>query len=282
MNDVAERRLISLIAALAPYADAYILIGGWVPWLYRKYGNLNWGGGLSGTTELDVVLAPTIEAAGRRPLKEILECNGLEPVSGANHGAVWVYASDQADALELFTPWTGPAIGHQTRRVEGQPGIDVIRLQNLELVTEFVSPLQISNSAGTLAVKVPTLGAYVATKALTFTARPIGGPALDASTKRGKDLLYVFDVMSAGPLVHRRIEADLMNISRRGAPFIGNLHRAGNNLTLLTGKRPHPALAEAAAALSERDSRSLVVAEALIRGAADDLQDFLGEALKVK
>lgn len=280
MNESAEQHFFTLLKALEPYADEYVLIGGWVPWLYKRYGDLNWGGRLSGTTELDIVVKPVIEAGLRLPLSEILKRNELEPVDGATHSAIWVHKRDQTDAIELFTPWAGPAKGAHTVRVEGQPGIDALALQKLELVREFVIMLEIPTSPGTVSVKVPTLGAYLATKALTFTARSVGSITPSATTKRGKDLLYIFDVMSAGQMVHQRIVDDLQHIVTLGAPFLGSMRNAANNLTLITGKRPHPALAEAARALSERDSKSLAVAESLIKGATADFLELLAEAME--
>jgi len=174
----------------------------------------------------------------------------------------------------------GPAKGRQTVGVEGQPGIDAITLQRLDLVGEFVTELKIPTASGTVLVRVPSLGAYIATKALTFTARPEGGSLSAATPKRGKDLLYIFDVMSAGPRVHRQIAIDLSDIFARDVSFSGTLRNAANNLTLITGKRPHPALAEAASALSVRDARSLAVAEASIKGAAQDLFELLDEGME--
>lgn len=48
----AADEIPAVLAALRPYLPDIVLIGGWVPELYRRYGGLSWEGRLSRTMVL--------------------------------------------------------------------------------------------------------------------------------------------------------------------------------------------------------------------------------------
>lgn len=170
--------LPELLATLEPYADEYVLIGGWVPHLYAEFGGTPWLGKLSRTTELDMVVRESLPPVDRPPLRTLFEGAGLRPRPGTSHCAIWERAVDGVDALELLTPRTGPIGGAQTKRIEHQDGVGAIVLSDLDLAIRFVAELRLPLGGRTVRVRVPTLGAYIATKAMTFTARiPLPGIA---------------------------------------------------------------------------------------------------------
>ena len=267
-----------LLATLEPYADEFVLIGGWVPHLYREFAGIPWTGKLSRTTELDVVVRESLPPVDRPQLRVLLEQAGLRPRPGATHGAIWEHADNGADALELLTPRTGPITGPQTKRIEHQDGIGAIMLTDLDLAIHFVEELRVPLDQRTVRVRVPTLGAYVATKAMTFAARTPQAGAPGEKQKRGKDLVYIYDVMMAGTEARRRIERDLAAIAARGKPFTESLRKGGNHLNLLRGAALHPALADAVALMVQRDAVSSNIALAAIKGATEDLLEMLDEA----
>jgi hypothetical protein len=62
-----ERGLRSVLWTLRDYLPDLVLIGGWVPHLHRRYGVFpEWGGELSLTSELDV-LVDRVLPRGERP-----------------------------------------------------------------------------------------------------------------------------------------------------------------------------------------------------------------------
>lgn len=280
MSELGSPTISPLLAALEPYADDFVLIGGWVPQLYRDYGGMHWNGKLSLTTEIDAVVRPTLLAGGRPALRSILEGVGLRPRPGTVPGTIWERVEDGADALELFTPRVGPIKGAATTSIEQQEGIAAIALPDLDLVTEFVGEIHVPVDGGLVRIRVPTLGAYIATKAMTFAARASTVGQTSVSLKRGKDILYIHDVMSAGPEVRSRIENDLADIATR-KPLLPSLRRGRNHLTLLRGSTPHPALADAVAMVVERDGTSPAVAAANIIGSTEDLGEMLTDVMAV-
>jgi hypothetical protein len=274
MSQLGSPTISPLLAALEAYADDFVLIGGWVPQLYRDYGGMHWNGKLSLTTEIDAVIRPTLLTGGRPALRSILEGAGLRPRPGTVPGTIWEHIEDGSDALELFTPLLGPIKGAAAASIEQQEGIAAIALPDLDLVTEFIRELHIPFEGRLLRIRVPTLGAYIATKAMTFAARGSTLGPSSVSPKRGKDILYVHDMMSAGPEVRSRIENDLADIAKTKR-FIGSLRKGRNHLTLLRGSNPHPAFDDAVAMVMERDGSSAAIASAAIIGSTEDLVDIL-------
>ena len=274
MAELSSAIISPLLAALEPYADDFILIGGWVPQLYRDYGGMHWDGKLSLTTEIDAVVDATIETSGRPTLQAILTDAGLRPRPGSLHGAIWEHVEDGADALELFTPLLGPIKGPVATRIRQQAGVAAIALPDLDLVTAFVGEIRFPFGARFVRVRVPTLGAYIATKAMTFAARSLTSDKSAGSLKRGKDIMYIHDIMRAGPEVVDRIRKDLSHIAKSDQ-FIAGLRKAQNHLTLLRGPIAHPALADAIAMLLERDGGSPAIASAAILGSTEDLIELL-------
>lgn len=68
-----------------------------------------------------------------------------------------------------------------------------------------------SGSDDRAAVRVPRLGAYVLNKAMTFPRRiPRSGERVNP--KRAKDLLYLRDIVAAGPHVTNVVRADVEHI----------------------------------------------------------------------
>ena len=133
-----------------------------------------------------------------------------------------------------------------------------------------------------LDVRVPTLGAYAVNKAYTFSRR--GTPANpDETPKSAKDLLYIHDVMAAGPAVVEQIERDVSALAKgspadaeqnRGAASHLGLALAGGDADL--GRH----LASTVSMLLERKGTSSQrAAAAQLRGHLTDLHDILSSAI---
>jgi hypothetical protein len=206
-----EGRLHRVLTVLGPYLADLVLIGGWVPDLYRKYGALaGWTSELSFTSELDVLVAAGGLPSGDRPaLAALLADAGLRPVGDAVGAAVWTHA-DGGDAIEFLVPHRGP-LRPSTGPVPitGQPGVTAIMLPDVEFLGRHTTLLQVPVNDTVLAVRVPRLGAYVINKGLTFPRRvPRAGHAFNP--KRAKDLLYLRDLMAAGDAVTEAITRDIL------------------------------------------------------------------------
>jgi hypothetical protein len=213
MTERIPEELVRLLETIESYADEYVLIGGWVPQLCRMFGGIAWTGKLARTTEADVVVRASVPPGDRPLLRTLLERAGLRVRPGTTHRAIWERVEDGTDALELLTPRTGPIKGPETTNIGEQPGVGAIVLSDLDLVMEFVTELRVPSGQRSVRVRVPTLGAYIATKALTFSARIARSDRTLEGQKRGKDLFYIYDVMMAGEEVRGRIKRDLAEIA---------------------------------------------------------------------
>lgn len=222
---------------------------------------------------------------GERPsIPEILQGADFHPSEEIAGSAVWEGDVEAGEKIEFLVPHTGT--GRQRRSVvpvTHQKGLGAIPLDRLELMRQFKHQLEIpivtAEQSTALGVWVPQLGAYVVNKASTFVSRR---PHLaGGNPKLAKDLLYLRDVMAAGPEVVDRIQTDLPAI-RRGAGGRGSggeqIRDAANMLRLVVEGDLQRELPEVARMLREREpgfSEDAALAD--IRGYLTDLLELLEE-----
>ena len=282
MTEQFEPALRRLLWDLRDYLPDLIVVGGWVPYLYQRYGGFpGWTGAISLTGEVDVLVGPRAQGQNRPPLEELLRASGFEPIEGTQ-GAAWQRDPAVGEKIEFLIPNTG------TQRQEGSPqpvpgqaGVAAVALDDLRLLERHTTTLNIPLTvAGAppqqLTIRVPTLGAYVVNKAITFIKRrtvvvlgvPVGNP------KRGKDLLYLYDVLAGGAEVADRVSADVeaMGGSDPAAPLV--MRQAAGQLRMALRDRSAP-LVECEAMLMERDGFSRAEAGARLTGYLTDLIEII-------
>lgn len=277
-NTRLEEALRRVLRTLQPYLRDVIVIGGWVPHLYRRFGNFaEWRSELSGTAEVDVLLPEQLPSMGRNTLGEILTRAGFR---SAVAGAVWENQIGTGEKIEFFLPHVGIATHQGTvRPVPHHRGVGAFALTDLDLLREYTNALSMApwsdaRPADELLLRVPTLGAYLVAKASTFLKRT---PTTDGATqRRAKDLVYVHDVMAAGDEVMRRVQTDLIDIGRSvmGARRIAH---ATSQLALLHER--HPVLVEAGHEMMERDGVLEPEARSNVLGRIHDLIDMLNDTI---
>lgn len=274
-----EPALHRVLWELRPYLDDVVVIGGWVPYLYRQYGGLVWAGRTSLTMEVDVLVSRPLAPGDRPSIPEILRGSGFHPSTDLGGSAVWVGDVQSGEMIEFLVPHTGTArqMG-DTVPVAAQNGLRAISLPGLGLMQRYRRrlPMPVDTDAGeaVLDVGVPWLGAYVVNKASTFAARrahALGG------SKRPKDLLYLRDLAAAGGEVLERIADDLREMAR-DRTAAGEIRTAASHLRLAVNGGYPAEMLEAVAALRERDGGpSDTAGLADFRGYLADLLDVLSE-----
>lgn len=278
-----EQGLRRVLWVLREYLNDIVVIGGWVPYLYRKYGGFSeWRSSLSRTGEVDVLLGSSLETRGRKAMTVILSEAGFLPRTDARRAAVWIGDVEQGEQIEFLAPHKGAAkqIG-QLQPIESQHGLGAISLPGLELLLEFTKKLGLpvaleGQAAVELEIRVPWLGAYLANKAATFPKRRsiAAVPAME-NPKQAKDLLYVRDLAAAGEEVTQCLSEDCTTIRSAGKRDEHRMDYAASNLGLLEGGTFAAELEEAAEMLAERDGMRHQEALADLRGHLRDARELL-------
>lgn len=257
--------------------DELVLIGGWVPHLYRTYGPFpEWRSDLALTEELDVLVENRPARPRTRSLGATLSDAGFAPVDEG--AAVWKNALAGSQRIEFLTPHRGVARDQGTVvRLEDRPRLGALALDGLELLRDFTNelevPVGIQDSTLTIVnVRVPTLGTYALNKAITFPRRPADSGG-GGQPRRAKDILYLRDVVSAGPEVVKTLEEDVRRIA--GSHHAAAIGTARSNLYLLLRGAMVRYVSEAAEILSERDRVSQSAARTDIEGHITDLHEIL-------
>jgi hypothetical protein len=281
--DSWKRRLLQALATLRPYLPHIIIIGGWVPALYREYGGLHWRGRLSFTQELDVLATPPIPVEEGGSIEDALRAAGYEPSSSDGPSAHWINHATGSE-IEFLTAATGPERSLGARgAIPAHGAVATIQLADLEILREFRSVLKVPvrsdrDEPDAIELAVPTLGAYVINKALTFPKRlSIGtGP----NPKQAKDLLYLRDVTCGGDGVTAAVKADLEQIVATGRTNVFRVERARSNLLLTCqGGLASVSLRLAADMLAERERLEADAALADLRGYLLDLESLISGVL---
>jgi hypothetical protein len=280
-----ERAFYHVLWLLRDYLQDLVVIGGWVPYLYARFGGDPWSGRRSLTAELDILIVPPLPARGRPRLDETLRAAGLTPSRDPGPSAVWAAALESGEMIEFLTPHTGTATQQgATVALPGHGDVGAISLSAAALLAAHATTLsvpvgQLDGRIEHVDVRVPRLGAYVINKAVTFMARRAHVDG--TNPKQAKDLVYIHDVMAAGEAVRRRVASDIQDIWRTSATKSAERQavRTGrNNLDLvLDGALGRTLLPAAASQLSVRDGGSVTDADARIRGFLTDLAELLGE-----
>jgi hypothetical protein len=277
-----EPALWRILWELRPYLDQVVIIGGWVPYLYRRYGGFaSWTAGFSLTAEVDVLVDRPLPSGDRPTIPEILHASGFRPTTDVGGGAVWLGDVAAGEKIEFLVPHTGT--GRQLGMIvpiAPQGGMHAISLPGLELLRRHRRSLRIP---------LPTAGGDELEVWGAVARRVRGQQGIHvhaAAVSRGRREQEA----RQGPPVpaRRRRGGRRSDGARRGRPAGDEARQDGGDAH--PGCREHAAtrrlrqpgkgIPQAAAMLREREpSFSEAAALSDLRGSLADLLDVLGEAL---
>lgn len=273
-----EHALQRILWELRAYLPEIVIIGGWVPYLYREYGPIPWGTRLSLTAEVDMLISRELPPRGRQPVVDILAAAGFRSGNSDEPSAVWANDPERGEKVEFMVPHEGPFEELQTvvpiRRQAGLGGISLMSLEVMQrhIRTITVPTVSADGLRSTVDVRVPQLGAYVLNKGAVFMRRN----AEIAPEKRVKDLLYLRDLMVAGQAIVDVIVGDVATILRDDPKTQHLLDTAVGHLDRATRTDPD-LLDRAGDMLGERDGVSRGAARADMKGHPLDLLDSLSQ-----
>lgn len=204
--------LIKAMQVLEPYLDEIVLVGGWVPLLYGRYGHTTSPHPLLRTMDIDIVVPGCLEDRGRPTIDQLLSCAGYESrVHPLEDGLVKYELTSPFAEIEFLTPEIGRA-GSATRRV--QHGLTAQALRYLEILLENTVKIRIDDTVCgshiSLAVTVPSPAAFIYQKGLTLS------PGSSRETyKVAKDLYYILGIVDCPDNVRDSITAEICSFRSR-------------------------------------------------------------------
>jgi len=206
--EVNETDLLALhhtLNILKPYLGEIVLVGGWVPYIYRKYGNMPFRHPSIRTTDIDIAVPREVPERGQATVDGLLTSAGFSvEIVGSYGGAVKYELATPPTEIDFITPEIGRA-GQPSILV--QAGLRAEALRYIEILMDNTRQVTINDSVGgqrvNFVVKVPTPAAFIFQKALTLTQR---------RSKAAKDLYYIFDLLDSSPEMQRQIPADIKAI----------------------------------------------------------------------
>jgi hypothetical protein len=218
--------LLKTIGVLAPYLEEIVIVGGWVPFLYNRYGQMPSPHPLLRTMDIDVVGPRRVNERGRPTIDELLFRAGYRArVSGSDVPAVKYELTSPATEIEFLTPEVGRP-GKAVRAV--QHGLTAQALRYLQILLENTKRIEISDTIEgsdiSLVVTVPSPGAFIYQKGLTLSPS-----SRRSSAKVDKDLYYIFSFVDSSRGLRDSIATEIDSLRSRYAAkwfrsFIKNLN----------------------------------------------------------
>lgn len=206
--------LFRVVGVLSPYLDEIVIVGGWVPFLYDRYGQMPSPHPLPRTIDVDVVVPRRIKKHGGLTIDELLSQAGYRARVSSSDIPVVIYELDSPSAeIEFLTPEIGRP-GKAALAV--QRGLTAQPLRYLQILLENTRKIEIKDTTGgldiDLAVKVPSPGAFVYQKGLTLSRGSRRSPA-----KVSKDLYYIFRFLDSSGELRDSIPVEIGSL-RSGYP----------------------------------------------------------------
>lgn len=200
--EIVQMVLFTALAALKEYLGDIVVVGGWVPKIYA------WSEDLAEppvhSFDVDAAVGGAVPEKDRKSITELLEAAGFDTEqtdaafglgafgSKSGHITRFVY---KKDSLRVIFEFIAPLVGRgESERKTIQGGLVAPALRFVDVLLADTQEVSIQgeklNGKRTrLKFRVPTLAAFVYAKGLVF-------PRRDSIDKKGKDLAYIYEVLS--------------------------------------------------------------------------------------
>jgi len=236
-DDHFDTVLAPVLAGLRDHLDRLVVIGGWVPELHRRFGQLgDWAVRPLHTTELDVLASMPEETDPAAPLlSAALAAAGFTPVTTGGPSAVWERDAETGERIEFFVEHRGAWGGvSQVVAVEPAGHVGGLTLEGVGVLRDHsvVLPVPLGRAAGgeeVALVRVPELGAFALHKGATFLRRR-------DRAKRIKDLHYIVDIMQSGDGVAALVQRQVLSYCAHGGAVTALARTARNHVGLAVGE----------------------------------------------
>jgi len=210
VNEIDLLSLYKALDVLKPYLGQIVLVGGWVPVIYRKYGNIGSRHPSVRTMDIDIAVPRRMPDTGLPTIDSLLTKAGYEvEIVGSYGGAVKYELTTPPSEIEFITPETGrpgqPSISVQN-------GLQAQALRYVEILLDNTREITISEHKAAIKftgiVKVPSPAAFIFQKSLTLP---------DRRSKQAKDLYYIFDLIDSTPKMMGNVIEEMKSIQAKYA-----------------------------------------------------------------
>jgi hypothetical protein len=174
--EVSESDLLSLFTTLdtlKPYLEEIVIVGGWVPFLYRRYGNMPARHPSVRTTDIDIAVPLQVPDKDRPTVDNLLsEAGYIAQIFGSYGGTVKYQLATPPTEIEFITPEIGRP-GEPSILV--QNGLRAQALRYVEILLENTRQIALNDSISGVNVssliRVPSPAAFIFQKALALPQR---------------------------------------------------------------------------------------------------------------
>jgi hypothetical protein len=199
-----DHRLFATLVALGDYLRDVVVVGGWVPHLYRRIWPSESPVEARRTFDLDAAVRAPLPMRQPSRLDVLLVTEGYSLSLGGDSGLPAQIYQSPPDSDLLPIEFLAPLIGRREEAtVEIQHGVTAQALRYLNILLENTFEVRVGPTRSTdeLTVRIPKPGAYVFHRGLI--SEPGG------SRRRGKDLYYIFETWASLPDLHDRIATEM-------------------------------------------------------------------------
>jgi len=181
------------LSILEDYLQDIVIAGGWAPLIYYHYllsdKNLN----PLRTKDIDVVVPSKLKIIANKTIDELLVKAGLKPIFRSLHIPPVIHYEGSIEGCEVEIDFlTTQKNKAENKVIIVQKGLHAQSLPFVSILLENTVWIKIDDypldKNKFLTIRVPTPGAYIFNKGLTFTRR-------NKMIKRAKDLYYIFDIL---------------------------------------------------------------------------------------
>jgi len=245
--DLFKAGFLKSLWLIRDYLPQVVISGGWAPFVYYQYLIGDKSKNPIRTGDIDFAVQNRLSQVGANSLDAILTEAGLQSVFKTRSQPPVVHYEGEIEGFEVEIEFLTDLKGSSEDEViEVQPGLHAEALRYLTVLLENTIDVQIGDipgvSAGScLKARLPSPAAFIFNKGLVF-------PRRKEPVKSGKDLYYIFDLLSYSEDFREQVVGDLIRLAQRYRPwfktFNSNLAAAfydpGTEAVTLTAQQRPP------------------------------------------
>ncbi len=207
MSDLFKREFFETLSILEDYLPDVVIAGGWVPLIYYHYLLSDKKREPLRTKDIDIVVPEHLKKRRNKTVDAILREAGFKMCFKSRHTPPVISYEGTIGEFEVEIEFLTHLRGAGKDQVAVvQEGLHAQQLRFIIVLLENSINIEIDDfklkGNELLRVRVPSPGAFVFQKGLTFVRRV-------KPVKKAKDLYYIFDLLSNRDKLHEQIIKDI-------------------------------------------------------------------------